>query len=239
MRFIYKARNSAGVLVSGDVNADSREEAVKGILREGYVPLEVEQKDIKAQRAGEYFQKGRVRLEDLADFLRRFSDLLQADIPLVRALQIVEKRTARVILREAIGRVLINVQDGAPLSVALSAEPGIFPQFWSGLIYAGELSGRLKEILSRLSQIVEKDIETKSRLVSGAIYPFLILIVGMLTVFVLLTFVVPKLSGMFAELGQNLPLMTRALLLVSAVLVKTWWMFLLIIVFIVFWEYWF
>ncbi len=230
MRFSYKARNSAGALVQGNIDAQTRDEAVQKILRDGLVPLDVEgHKKNENEQPFLSFSKGRVRLEDLVDFLRRFSDLIEANITLVRALQIVEKRTVHPVLKEAIGRLLVKVSDGATLSAAIAAEGKIFPSYWSGLINAGEISGELKQILRRLSQLVEKEMETKARLISGAIYPLLILIVGVLTVFVLLAFVVPRLSEMFSELGQALPLITQILLFISGLLVKTWWIFLLLV----------
>lgn len=227
MRFIYKARDAKGALVEGQLDAQSRAEAVQQILRDRLVPLEVEGQEVKSLQRTSVLNKGRVCLEDLADFLRRLSDLVEADLPLIRALQIVEKRTMRAVLKEAISRVLVKVSDGSTLSAAIAAEPRVFPAFWPGLIYAGELSGRLKQILVRLSQLVEKELETRSRLISGAIYPLIILIVGILTVFALLVFVVPRLSEMFVELGQQLPLITQILLAISSFLVRTWWIFLI------------
>ncbi len=235
MKFTYKARNSIGALVHGEIEAETNQEAVQKILHSGLVPLDVEGQKTQNHPRAALFSKGRVRLEDLADCLRRLSDLIEADIALVRALQIVEKRTHRLMLKEAIGRVLVKVSDGATLSSAVASEPGVFPSYWPGLINAGELSGQLKQILARLTGLVEKEMETKSRLVSGAIYPMLILVVGVLTVFVLLTFVVPRLSEMFSELGQELPLITQILLLISAVLVKTWWIFVVLIICAVLW----
>ncbi len=235
MRFNYKSRNVSGGLVEGSMQAETREEAVKKILREGLVPLEVDEQGAKKSRPFFSFQGGHPSLEDLADFLRRFSDLMEADVPLVRALQISEKRTRSLLLREAVSRVLVRVQDGTPLSKAIAAEPRIFPVYWPGLISAGELSGRLKEILVRLTQLVEKDIETKSRLVSATFYPLIILGVGLLTVFFLLVFVVPKLSDMFNELGQKLPLITQLLLLISAIIGRTWWIILLTVFLAGFW----
>ncbi len=228
-RFIYKARNAKGVLVQGDIQAQTHEEAVQKILRDGLVPMDVQGQAVAQRRVFVPAQSSSVPLEDLADFLRRFSDLIQADIALVRALQIVEKRTRRLVLREALKRVLAKVSDGVPLSTAIAAEPKVFPSYWPGLINAGELSGQLKEILTRLTSLVEKEMETKARLLSGAIYPLLILVVGIITVCFLLVFVVPKLNEMFSELGQTLPLMTQILLFVSALLAKTWWMIAIII----------
>ncbi len=236
MRFSYKARNASGDLVLGDVDAQSRQEAVQKILRDGFVPLDVdEQKKNETYKRDSFFSKGRVRLEDLVDFLRRFSDLIEANIPLVRALQIVEKRIARQILRQAVGQLLVKVSDGVPLSSAIAAQGAIFPSYWSGLIHAGEISGEIKGILRRLSQLVEKEMQTKARLISGAIYPLIILVVGILTVLFLLVYVVPRLSEMFDELGQALPLMTQVLLFVSDFLVKTWWIFLVLGFLLGFW----
>lgn len=237
MKYIYKARNLDGGLSHGVLDAETEGEAVQKILNDGLVPVEVDQeKTAKVQLPLSFsFKRNQIKLNDLADFLRQFSDFLEADIPVVRALDMVEKRTSNLQFRKVIGRLLVKVQDGASLSAAFDAEPETFPQFWSGLIFAGELSGQIKSVVSRLSQLVDKEMETRSRLISGAIYPLLILLVGILTVFVLLTFVVPKLAVMFAELGQELPLMTKALLLVSAILAKTWWMIILLIVGVIFW----
>ncbi|MCB9771466.1 MAG: type II secretion system F family protein [Candidatus Omnitrophica bacterium] len=235
MKYIYKARNLDGGLSQGVLDAETEGEAVQKILNDGLVPVEVDQEKTSKVKSQINFKRNQIRLSDLADFLRQFSDFLEADIPVVRALDMVEKRTSNQQLRKVIGRLLIKVQDGASLSTAFAAELETFPRFWSGLIFAGELSGQIKSVVFRLSQLVDKEMETRSRLISGAIYPLLILAVGILTVFVLLTFVVPKLAVMFAELGQELPLMTQVLLLVSAILAKTWWMIALLIVGVILW----
>jgi type II secretory pathway component PulF len=131
MRYRYKARNASGHLTQGSLEAESREEAVQKVLRNGFVPVEVDAENSKTTVVGTVFgQAGRVRLDDLGDFLQRFSDLIAADIPLVRALQMVEKRTSRITLREAISRVIVRVQDGVSFSNALASEPKIFPPFW-------------------------------------------------------------------------------------------------------------
>jgi type II secretory pathway component PulF len=236
MRYRYKARNASGHLTQGSLEAESREEAVQKVLRNGFVPVEVDAENSKTTVVGTVFgQAGRVRLDDLGDFLQRFSDLIAADIPLVRALQMVEKRTSRITLREAISRVIVRVQDGVSFSNALASEPKIFPPFWPGLVRAGEISGRLKGILERLSHLVQKERETKARLISGAIYPLLILIVGFLIVFALLTFVVPKLAEVFTDIGQDLPLVTQILLMTSGILSKTWWLFVVVVIAIILW----
>jgi len=236
MRYHYKARNTAGVLIQGALDAETREEAVQKILRDGSVPVEVEAESVQTIAAGMVFgQAGRTRLDDLGNFLQRFSDLIAADIPLVRALQMVEKRTARLSLRQALARIIGKVQDGVAFSVAVASEPIIFPSYWPGLIRAGEISGRLKVIMERLSNLVEKERETKARLISGAIYPLLILVVGFLIVFALLTFVVPKLAEVFTDLGQDLPMATRILLATSGILSKTWWIFLLCVIVVIVW----
>jgi general secretion pathway protein F len=105
----------------------------------------------------------------------------------------------------------------------------------AGLVRAGEISGRLKGILERLSHLVQKERETKARLISGAIYPLLILIVGFLIVFALLTFVVPKLAEVFTDIGQDLPLVTQILLMTSGILSKTWWLFVVVVIAIILW----
>lgn len=230
MKFSYKGRDKIGKLVRGSVEAENKDEAVKRILAAGHMPVDIETGETKIPNKPLPWQAGRPRLDDLADFLRRFSELLEAGIPLVRALQIIEERTSKPLLKEAVGRVLGRVQDGVSLSAAVSAEPGIFPAYWPGLFAAGEMSGQLKSISMRLSQLTEKELETRSRLLSGAIYPLIILFVGIMTVFVLLTFVVPKLGDMFADMGQRLPLITKVLLSLSGILVKTWGFLLALII---------
>ncbi|MDO8580574.1 MAG: type II secretion system F family protein, partial [Candidatus Omnitrophota bacterium] len=167
--------------------------------------------------------------KDLVIFTRQLTDLVEASVPILRSLKIISEQTESPLLKTIVEDMHQLVKDGGSFSDALAKYPEIFSRLYVSLVRTGELSGRLEEVLVRLASYLEKEQATLNKVTSSLVYPLFILGVGIISVFVLLTFVVPRITVMFADLDQALPLPTLILVSLSNVLAKYWWLVVLLV----------
>lgn len=237
-RFAYKAKQGPGKIVNGIIEAQNIDSAVSKIIQQGFSPIDVfpsgEEENTKIEKAGVH--KGsalaafrffkRVSLNEKVLFTRQMSDLIDASVPMLRALQIVAKQTQNPHFKELIIQTHKLVEDGSSLSEALARHKTLFPALYTNMIKSGEVSGQLEIILNRLAIYMEKEQETRGKVISSLAYPTLVLVIGFIMVFVLLTFVIPQLTVMFEDLGQELPVPTVILMKISSFFAKIWWVVL-------------
>ena len=228
-RFNYKVKVTPAEIREGTIEAGDRQNAILRIIEQGCVPLEV--KEVKPALARprhrwdlSFFSPRKVRSGEVCHFLRQLHDLVDADIPLLRSLQLIGEQTKDLNFKKILELVKSRVQDGQSLSAAVLAQGETFPHYIEAMIRAGERSGQLKIILKRLCQLTEKHVEVMAKIRMSLAYPFMILAVGFLTVFVIMAFVVPRLAVMFDDLEQELPLVTQILVNGSHFLSRFWWL---------------
>lgn len=232
-KFIYQAKRGPREKVSGVLEARSQPQAIAMIEEDGLFPISIE--ELKSDSAALAALGPRhIRLEDLTVFTRQFSNLIESGLTITQALNVLIQQTANHSLKNIVGKIQEQIKDGATLSDALSLYPKQFSQFYCAVIRAGEISGALEIVLSRLADFSEQEEKIRSDVVSALTYPALILAVGLITIYALLTFVVPKLTTMFEEMEQVLPLPTQMLISISGVFKTYWWLMLLSIAIIFF-----
>jgi len=224
--FRYTGISRAGSSQKGTLEADTAVLARRKLHADGVFPLTL--KEGRAGREGRFLPSLLRRAEFLPLLTRQLATLVGAGVPLVGALGSVatqvddpESRQVLVDLQEA-------VRGGAPLARAVEAHPGTFPDLYASMVRAGEESGTLALALSRLADHLEEQARTRNRVRSALTYPLLMAVVAALVVVFLLTFVVPKIVGIFSHLGHALPLPTRLLIAVTDVLAAGWWALLLL-----------
>ncbi len=167
---------------------------------------------------------GRVRMSVLADFTSQFATLLEAGIPVVRSLYILEGQLPAGPLKRTLGAVAEDVEGGTPLSEALTKYPGTFDKLYTNMVRAGEAGGIQDTILQRLAAFMEKSEQIKSKVKGALAYPVAVMIVAMVVILVVMTYVVPKFRDIFKQLiGEGLPPLTQALIDVSETIQATWW----------------
>ncbi|MGA2506135.1 MAG: type II secretion system F family protein [Chitinispirillaceae bacterium] len=187
---------------------------------------------LRSERARVTEQKGKpktsflaisssVRLKDISAFTRQFASMNSSAIPLVQSLGAIAKQTENRRLREAVNKILSDVQSGISLAEAFSKQPKIFNRLYCSMIRAGEAAGILPTILLRLADYQEKAVALQRRVMSAFAYPVLVGSVAVAAIIALMTFVVPTFSAMLSELGAQLPLSTRIVIGISDI-VKTW-----------------
>lgn len=225
-RFFYKAKKGVGNVLEGYIEADTEYIAVSKLSQMGLYPLKVEKQAAQAGAGGFRFLN-RAGARDMAVFTQQFSDLLGSGLTLINALGVLSDQIENKTLKAALQDVIAQVKDGASLSAAFAKHPRLFSDFFVSMISAGEVGGVLEKILKRLSEHYEKEDDVKAKIQAAMAYPTLVLAVGVMTVFVLLSFVIPRLTVIFSEFGQALPLPTRILVEVSNFFAQFWWLLLL------------
>ena len=233
MRFAYKAKQGPQKIVDGTIDAQNLEGAIAQILERGLTPVDVRARETPAASKSASAHKHRFSLfrrvssAEVVAFTRQVSDLLTAGVPLLRALTIVDRQIKPSVFKERVKQMILTVRDGGSFSSALSQSPDAFPLLYAHMVRSGELAGNLDVVMTRLADFMEKDQDVRTQMVTALIYPALIMVTGIITVFVLLTWVIPKITIIFEDLNQTLPLPTVVLMAVSDFFVQFWWMILL------------
>jgi type IV pilus assembly protein PilC len=211
--FAYTALEPSGKRKTGFVDAASKEAAIAAIVSEGKFVVEIkEEAAAKARAQALAGGRKKVTRSDLALFTRRLADLSSAGLPLDRVLQVISEQSESVVLSEVSQQALADVRKGLPVSEALALHPKLFPDIFTQTLRAGEASGQFPEVAGRLADFQEKEVTRRSQIVSALIYPGVLTFTAVAVVVFLLTFVMPRLSGVFKDLGSDLPVTTQALL---------------------------
>ncbi len=232
-KFFYRAKKGVSNIVEDIVEAANINDAVLKVTQQGYVPLDLEPFEEKRRSVSHlkkpffHFTSSPISKKHVVVLTRQLYDLVDAGIPLLRALRLLAKQDSHSSMKKMIEDIANFVQDGGSLSQGLARYPAVFSSLYINLTKSGESSGQLSSVLGRLADFLEKDQEISSKAKASLIYPSLILSVGAVTVFVLLSFVIPRLTEMFDELSQQLPWPTVFLIAVSHFFAQFWWAILL------------
>ncbi|MBN2381998.1 type II secretion system inner membrane protein GspF [bacterium] len=232
--FVYRAADRGGTIQEGVLEAKDLAGALHRLREMNFLPLDVNPK----QSAGlsteysfkSYFQ--RIKSSDIKDFTLQLATLIDAGIPLDKSLFILEEMCEKEKLKELIGTVRKNVHSGATFADSLARNPRYFTRLYINMVKSGETGGVLDKILLRLADFLESAEELKGYIVQAMMYPLLLMVVGAIAVTLLLTFVLPKFTRIFEDMGTTLPLPTQVLLLFSN-FIKDYWYFILLTIGIV------
>jgi general secretion pathway protein F len=227
--FDYEATTRDGEIAKGTVKAANESMAVESIQELGYYPLKVKkavEHENAIDRILSSFQN-RITNKDLMTFTYQLSVLLDAGFPLERSLTILSELTEKKKFQELLKEMISHVRSGKSFSDALARFPSVFPLFYVNMVKAGEAGGFIEDVISRMAVYLENSQGLRDDVRSALVYPAVIFLFSGIAVIVLLTFVIPNFSEIFADMGAELPLSTVILLSVSEALVKYWWIILL------------
>ncbi|HEU4680289.1 MAG TPA: type II secretion system F family protein [Gemmatimonadales bacterium] len=222
-RYRYRAATAAGQMVEGVLQAPSRQTVLESLHRQRLYPVAVD--EVSTGRT----EGRRSRLSTRAAltlWARNSATLLGAGLPLDRALAFTSEQLGNDTVREALRRVRREVQGGASLAEALTAQPAVFDPMFGAMVSAGDATGQLETVFDRLANHLEEGNELRSQVRSALIYPALMSVVGGVGVLVLLGFVVPRFTAMLEDVGGTLPASTRLLVGASSVLTQWWWVWI-------------
>src|SRR5204863_320443 len=216
--FEYSALDATGRETRGVIEADTDRHA-RSLLRErGLAPLTVEgitRSTVAHTGRGERFSRPRLSRKGLALVTRQFATLVRAGLTIEESLNVLIEQTESAGARTLFAAVRARVLEGQSLSHSLAEFPNAFPQIYRAMIEAGEHSGRLGDVLERLADYTENREALRDQVIIAFIYPVLLTVVAFLVIAFLVAYVVPQVTRVFANLGQTLPLVTRALIAIS------------------------
>lgn len=226
MLFEYKAIK-AGRRTKGTLERDKKQEVLDYLRANGFTPIDVSQKTGVTISTFEFFQ--RPNFQDIINFTRQLAIMLNAGITIVETFEIFKKQLRKPTMLRLVTNIDTKVRGGSSLSSALADYPNYFSAFYISLIKAGEISGKLPEILNSLSVNLESQKEIRSKIQNALIYPAVV-VTGMIVVmFVVITFVVPQLLTFYEGLDVPLPYSTLILASVATFLSQFWPIFLVLL----------
>lgn len=232
MRFYsYKAKTIEGKLTKGKLNSENEKDALTQLKNVGLIVFEINQLNPILHK--DIYIGNPVKNKDFVIFLRQFSTLIDAGITLVEATEILAEQSNSKPLKNALLEVRDVIKEGETLSEALAEYPRLFPELLVSMINAGEISGRLDEILDRMATYYEKQYQLKQKVVTALTYPAVIGIISVFITLFLLAFIVPVFTDMFISFDQEIPAYTQAVLNISAVFQVYWWMIILFVILLV------
>jgi type IV pilus assembly protein PilC len=230
----YSVRDRTGRLITGKEESASDRDLAVSLREKGYFIAE-----IKAPKSGLNADiklpswlnlGGKVNLRDVSLFSRQFATVINAGLPVVQSLAILQRQANKDGLKEALKKVREDIETGLPLSEALAKYPKIFNKLYVYLVRAGEVSGNLDGILERVAAYQEKQQALRGKLKSAMTYPVVVLVIALGVTYFLLTGIVPQFAGILEQLGGELPFITRILIVISDFLRFQGWLLLPMIV---------
>ncbi|MDP3986311.1 MAG: type II secretion system F family protein [Candidatus Veblenbacteria bacterium] len=228
--FDYRAKDLQGQTIEGVAEAPSEQAALDELAERNLTPFFLQERASRSvfQVSLKFFN--RIRTRDLVVFSRQLAVMVSATVPLVQSLRILTKQTQSENLKIIVSEVADEVEGGAKLSAALSRYPDVFSSFYVNMVRAGETSGRLDETLNYLADEAEKNYDLMSKIKGAMTYPAFILVGLTVVGFIMMTFVVPKLTTILQETNTKLPASTRLLIATSGFFERFWWLIIILLI---------
>jgi len=231
--FEYVALDEKGRQRKGFVDAPGIAAARQKLREENVYPVEINQATDKKETALAGVFKiniwQRVSANDVSMFTRQLSTLLGAGMPLVPSLSILMKQAKNPLLKKSLAQIREQVNEGKSLTESMSGFHQIFPPFYLNMVRAGEASGTINLVLERLADFSENQQTLMNKIRSALAYPLIMFFMGSAVIFLLMAFVVPKITGIFSDMHQTLPLITIILITISNFLKSFWWLILILL----------
>ena len=211
--YTYTAYKESGEIVKGQVEAPSKEGAMELIASWGYIPDTLKEDpstpQARAKTKGFSFLPAPVKHRDMILFTKQFKTLIQAGIPMLQALTVMETQTENKKLKAIAATMAEDIRGGRPLTTAFNRHPRVFSPLYCAMVRAGEAAGALPEVLDRLIAIIDHEHKVKSEIKDALRYPIIVTLFLLAAFIVLLTFVIPKFVAIFQQAKIDLPLPTR------------------------------
>ena len=196
-RYIYKARDDTGKIISGEVEASSDVHAAKLVRQRKLIVI-----SITPVREGffGFFRKlrNRITLANVSTFTRQLSTMVNAGLPITQSLLILRNQTQGAMQR-VVSQILADVEGGESVAAALEKHPNVFSPTYIALVKSGEVGGVIDEVLVRLADNLEKQQEFRGKVKGAMIYPVIIVIGMILVALIMMIFVIPRLLSLYTE----------------------------------------
>lgn len=225
----YTAINENGNTLAGTLEAESIQNANSILVSRGLIPSQVTEEtsnDRNTLWARISAMTGGLPARDLILFTKQFRSMLNAGVPIIRIMQVLEAQTENKVLRQAVTAIIADIRQGSTISDAFEKHPKIFSHLYCSMLRAGEISGNVTSVLERLIYIIEHEAKIKSDIKSAMQYPLMVVIALGIAFVVLLTFVIPQFATMFTKAGIELPVPTKIAIMLNSYLKNYWYLIL-------------
>ncbi|HOE41801.1 MAG TPA: type II secretion system F family protein [Rhodoferax sp.] len=214
--FEWEGKDRNGKQVRGETRAAGENQVKAALRRQGVMPSKIKKRRMSAGRS--------IKPKDMAIFTRQLATMMKAGVPLLQAFDIVGRGNPNPSVTRLLNDIRTDVETGTSLSVAFRKYPLYFDNLYCNLVEAGEAAGILDQLLDRLAVYMEKTEAMKSKIKSALMYPIAVLIVAFVVTAVIMIFVVPSFKEVFTSFGADLPAPTLAVIAMSEIFVKWWWL---------------
>ncbi|MFH1826967.1 MAG: type II secretion system F family protein [bacterium] len=226
MLYTYKAIKN-NKRVTAKLEADSEKSVLKYMKENDYFPISITQSNASMDFIDQALN--RINFSDIVDFTRQLAIMLNAGLTLVDSLEILEKQIIKTTLKTLVSDINKQIKAGTSFSSVLKKYPKYFPNLYISLVKSGEASGKLSDILLRLAENLEKEREFKGKLKGAMIYPVVVLSAMAIVMFIMITFVVPRLLSLYKDFQVELPLNTKILIALSS-FSNAYWPIIIVVV---------
>lgn len=213
--FEWSGRTSRGTIESGEMSAGSKEEVMALLRKKNITPTLIKPKEKKEGFALLSALGGGVKDKDIVIFTRQFATMIDAGLPLVQALEILTTQVENKFLAKTLGIIKSDVESGSTYADAIRKHPKAFTELYANMVAAGESGGILDTILNRLAAYIEKSMKLKKKVKGAMVYPIVVSFIAVAVIAIIMIFVVPTFTKMFASMGGTLPLPTLIIIKLS------------------------
>ncbi len=229
----YVAIDKSGKEIKGSTDAENKEVVTRDLKNQGLIVLEVMEQNALTRDINFDFG-GKPTARDLAVFCRQFASITRAGVTIIETLNMLAEQTENQKLQKAVQEVRADVEKGESFAESLARHPKVFPELLIQMAKAGEASGSLDTAMERMAIQFEKSAKTQALVKKAMIYPVVVALVAVAVVIVMLVFVIPRYMDMFAELGTDLPWITRMVVAMSNFIQNFWFIIIPVIIAAVF-----
>ncbi|MDA1370904.1 MAG: type II secretion system F family protein [Proteobacteria bacterium] len=231
--FKYQAFDADGKVQNGQLNAESERDAIRILQGKNLTPVKLQETRHTSGGGG----RKKISHADILDFTTGLCTLVDARVPIDKALRLLDSITESAAMRELVLNLLRDVKEGKSLAAAMENHPQVFSKMYVNIVRAGEEGGILHELLPDLAEFLETSARTRQAVIAAMIYPIVLLVTGIISVFLLLVFVVPQFAAMFEDAGTEIPPSAAFLLSLSSFLQGYGYLFIVAIVLgVFFWK---
>jgi len=223
--YAYKARNQLGKLIEGSIEAENSKTVAKLLITRDLTPIRIQEKIVQTDLMEQFNQWQALRglkLDDIMLFSRQMYSLSKAGVPIIRAIHSLISSTRNQALAHALTDITHSLEGGLSLSQAMGKHPKVFSNLFLSIINVGETTGGLDLAFLQMSQYLEREKETQSRIKSALRYPTMVIIAISIAMAIVNIYVIPAFKGVFDKMGADLPWQTKLLMNVSDFTVEFW-----------------
>ena len=236
MLFNYKSVDASGVNKNGSIDAPNRDVAISGLQRRGLIVLSIVEEGKKIGLAGlSIFNK--VPTKDVVILSRQIATLFEAQVSALKAFSMLASNTVNPLLSQKLTQVTDDLQSGVSISGALAKHPDVFSEFYVNMVKTGEETGKLNQVFNHMADYLDRQYSLTSKTRNALIYPVFVIFTFIAVMALMFTVVIPKLSQIIADSGQDIPIYTKMVIATSNFFVNYGFMFLIFLAMVGIWVW--